>query len=132
MRATRAQHRKVHLRLATRMGDIEPFHVMEIGRRAEELEHAGRRVVHMEIGQPDFSAPPQVIEAAVTALRSQPLGYTAALGTPALRDAITRFYADRYGIDVAPERIVVTSGASGAFLIAMGALVDPGDEWLMP
>jgi aspartate/methionine/tyrosine aminotransferase len=114
------------------MGEIEPFHVMEIGRRAETLERAGRRIVHMEIGQPDFSAPPQVIEAAVAALRSEPLGYTAALGTPALREAIARFYADRYRIDVAPERIIVTSGASGAFLIAMGALVDPGDEWLMP
>jgi aspartate/methionine/tyrosine aminotransferase len=114
------------------MGEIEPFHVMEIGRRAEALERAGRRIVHMEIGQPDFSAPPQVLEAAVAALRSQPLGYTAALGTPALREAIARFYADRYRIDVAPERIIVTSGASGAFLIAMGALVDPGDEWLMP
>jgi len=120
------------LALAARMGEIEPFHVMEIGRRAEELERAGRHIVHMEIGQPDFSAPPQVIEAAVAALRSQPLGYTAALGTPALREAIARFYADRYRIDVAPERIVVTSGASGAFLIAMGAIVDPGDEWLMP
>jgi aspartate/methionine/tyrosine aminotransferase len=73
-----------------------------------------------------------VIEAAVTALRAEPLGYTAALGTPTLREAIARFYADRYRIDIAPERIAVTSGASGAFLIAMGALVDPGDEWLMP
>jgi aspartate/methionine/tyrosine aminotransferase len=125
-------HRPEHLRLATRMREIEPFHVMEIGRRAEALERAGRHIVHMEIGQPDFPAPPQVIETAVTALRSEPLGYTAALGTPALREAIARFYADRYRIDVAPERVVVTSGASGAFLIAMGALVDPGDEWLMP
>jgi aspartate/methionine/tyrosine aminotransferase len=124
--------RHEHLRLAARMHEIEPFHVMEIGRRAEALERAGRHIVHMEIGQPDFPAPPQVIEAAVTALRAKPLGYTAALGTPALREAIARFYADRYRIDIAPERIAVTSGASGAFLIAMGALVDPGDEWLMP
>ena len=124
--------RHEHLRLAARMREIEPFHVMEIGRRAEALERAGRHIVHMEIGQPDFPAPPQVIEAAVTALRAEPLGYTAALGTPALREAIARFYADRYRIDIAPERIAVTSGASGAFLIAMGALVDPGDEWLMP
>ncbi len=132
MTAGEALARRERLRIAARMGEIEPFHVMEIGRRAETLERAGRRIVHMEIGQPDFSAPPQVIEAAVAALRSEPLGYTAALGTPALREAIARFYADRYRIDVAPERIIVTSGASGAFLIAMGALVDPGDEWLMP
>jgi aspartate/methionine/tyrosine aminotransferase len=114
------------------MREIEPFHVMEIGRRAAALERAGQHIVHMEIGQPDFSAPPQVIEAAVTAARSEPLGYTAALGTPALREAIARFYADRYRIEVEPARIIVTSGASGAFLVAMGALVEPGDEWLMP
>lgn len=118
--------------LAARMDAIEPFHVMEIGRRAAALEAAGRRVVHMEIGQPDFAAPPPVVEAAVAALRSEPLGYTAALGLPALREAIAGFYADRHGLDVPPERIVVTAGASGALLIALGALVDPGDEWLMP
>jgi aspartate/methionine/tyrosine aminotransferase len=114
------------------MAAIEPFHVMEIGRRAAELEAAGRRIVHMEIGQPDFAAPPPVIEAAVAALRSQPLGYTAALGLPALREAIARFYADRHGLDVPPERIAITAGASGALMTALGALVDPGDEWLMP
>jgi aspartate/methionine/tyrosine aminotransferase len=114
------------------MADIEPFHVMEIGRRAAALEAAGRHIVHMEIGQPDFSAPAPVIEAAVAAMRSQPLGYTEALGIPPLREAISQFYAERYGIDVPPRRIIVTAGASGAFIVALGALVDPGDEWLMP
>jgi aspartate/methionine/tyrosine aminotransferase len=114
------------------MDAIEPFHVMELQRRAFELEAAGRRVIHMEIGQPDFPAPRPVIEAAARALESEPLGYTPSLGLPALREALARFYADRYAVDVAPERIMVTAGASGAFLIAMGALVDPGDELLMP
>jgi aspartate/methionine/tyrosine aminotransferase len=114
------------------MDAIEPFHVMELQRRAIELEAAGRRVIHMEIGQPDFSAPRPVIDAAVRALESEPLGYTPSLGLPALREALARFYAERYAVDVAPERIMVTAGASGAFLIAMGALVDPGDELLMP
>jgi aspartate/methionine/tyrosine aminotransferase len=114
------------------MDAIEPFHVMELQRRAFELEAAGRRVIHMEIGQPDFPAPRPVIEAAARALESEPLGYTPSLGLPALREALARFYADRYAADVAPERIMVTAGASGAFLIAMGALVDPGDELLMP
>jgi aspartate/methionine/tyrosine aminotransferase len=114
------------------MDAIEPFHVMELQRRAFELEAAGRRVIHMEIGQPDFPAPRPVIEAAARALESEPLGYTPSLGLPALREALARFYADRYALDVAPERIMVTAGASGAFLIAMGALVDPGDELLMP
>jgi aspartate/methionine/tyrosine aminotransferase len=114
------------------MAEIEPFHVMEIGRRAAELEAAGRSIVHLEIGQPDFAAPQPVIDAAVAAIRSEPMGYTAALGIDPLRRAISRFYRDRYGVDVGPERIMVTAGASGAFVIAMGALVDPGDEVLMP
>ncbi|MCU0804614.1 MAG: pyridoxal phosphate-dependent aminotransferase [Burkholderiales bacterium] len=114
------------------MDEIEPFHVMEIGRRAAELEATGRRVIHLEIGQPDFAAPPQVIEAAVAAIRSESMGYTAALGISPLRRAISRFYQDRYGVDVDPGRVMVTAGASGAFVIAMGALVDPGDEVLMP
>jgi aspartate/methionine/tyrosine aminotransferase len=114
------------------MGAIEPFHVMEVQRRALELEGAGQHVFHMEIGQPDFPAPRPVIEAAIGALHRDPMGYTASLGLPALRDALARFYADRYGVSVAPERIIVTAGASGAFLIATGSLVDPGDEVLMP
>jgi aspartate/methionine/tyrosine aminotransferase len=114
------------------MAEIEPFHVMEIGRRAAELEAAGSRIIHLEIGQPDFAAPQPVIDAAVAAIRSEPMGYTTALGIDPLRQAISRFYRDRYGIDVGPERIMVTAGASGAFVIAMGALVEPGDEVLMP
>jgi aspartate/methionine/tyrosine aminotransferase len=114
------------------MSEIQPFRVMEVGRRAAELEAAGRRIVHMEIGQPDFAAPAPVIEAAIAALRRDPMGYTDALGIPALRAAISRFYADRFGVAVPAERIMVTAGASGAFLLAMGALVDPGDEVLLP
>jgi aspartate/methionine/tyrosine aminotransferase len=86
----------------------------------------------MEIGQPDFPAPRPVIDAAIQALDREPMGYTASLGLPALREAIARFYAERDGVDVAPDRIMITPGASGAFLIAIGALLDPGDEVLMP
>jgi aspartate/methionine/tyrosine aminotransferase len=120
------------LRLAARMDDIEPFHVMEIQRRAFELEAAGRRVVHMEIGQPDFPAPQPVIDAAIAALQREPMGYAPSLGLPALRTAIVRFYAERYGLEIDVERVLVTAGASGAFLITLGALIDPGDEVLMP
>jgi aspartate/methionine/tyrosine aminotransferase len=120
------------LRLAARLADIQPFHVMEVLRRAAALESSGRRIIHMEIGQPDFAAPPAVIEAAIHALRTEPMGYTDALGIPALREAISRFYAERFGVDVPPARIMVTAGASGAFLLAMGALLEPGDEVLLP
>ena len=120
------------LRLAARMGAIEPFHVMEIQRRAFGLEAEGRRVIHMEIGQPDFPAPQPVVDAAVAALKRERMGYTDALGIRPLREALARYYADRYALHVAPERIIVTAGASGAFLIAMGSLIDAGDEVLMP
>jgi aspartate/methionine/tyrosine aminotransferase len=120
------------VRLAARLADIQPFHVMEVLRRAAALEASGRRIIHMEIGQPDFAAPPAVIEAAIRALRTEPMGYTDALGIPALREAISGFYAERFGVDVPPARIMVTAGASGAFLLAMGALLEPGDEVLLP
>lgn len=117
---------------AARLADIEPFHVMEVQNRAQDLEAQGRHIIHMEIGQPDFAAPPQVIEAATQAMRERSLGYTPALGIPELREAISRFYRERHRVEVPAERIVVTAGASGAFLLALGALVDPNDEVLMP
>lgn len=118
--------------IAARLAEIDPFHVMEVQNRALALEAQGRHIIHMEIGQPDFAAPPQVIEAATCAMRERSLGYTAALGLPELREAISNFYRVRHGVDVPAERIVVTAGASGAFLLALGALVDPNDEVLMP
>jgi len=124
--------REANLILAARMAEIEPFHVMDVQNRAHELEAAGRRIVHMEIGQPDFPAPPAVADAAVEAIRKRRLGYTDSTGLPQLRRAISDYYRDRFGVAVPPTRIVVTAGASGAFLLALGALVDPHDEVLMP
>ena len=125
-------NRDQQLRSAARLAAIEPFHVMEVQSRAHELEAQGRNIIHMEIGQPDFSAPPQVIEAATRAMRERSLGYTAALGLPELREAISAYYRARYRVEVPAERVVVTAGASGAFLLALGTLVDPNDEVLMP
>jgi aspartate/methionine/tyrosine aminotransferase len=114
------------------MQAIEPFHVMEVQERALELEAGGRSIVHMEIGQPDFGAPPAVIEAAARALSDRSLGYTSALGLRELREAISRYYRDAHGVDVPVERIAVTTGGSSALLLALGALVGPGDEVLLP
>jgi aspartate/methionine/tyrosine aminotransferase len=114
------------------MANIAPFYVMEIQRRALELEAAGRNIIHMEIGQPDFGAPPSVRDAVIDAMHRQPLGYTDALGMRSLREAIARFYGDRFGVTVAPGRIIVTSGASGAFLLLAGVLFERGDEVLLP
>ena len=117
---------------ARRAAEIEPFQVMDVLARAQALEAAGRRVLHMEIGEPDFTAAPQVVEAAVKALRDGRTAYTATLGLPALREAIAGFYALRFGHAPDAARVVVTTGASGGLLLALAAYVDPGDEFLVP
>ena len=116
---------------ATRMAAIEPFHVMELMAKARALEAQGRSIIHMEVGEPDFPTPQPVIEAAQRFIAGGQVFYTHALGLPQLREAIAGFYATRYGVAVDPGRIVVTAGASGALLLALGALVSPGDEWLL-
>jgi aspartate/methionine/tyrosine aminotransferase len=105
---------------------------MDVLARAHALEAAGRRVVHMEIGEPDFTAPAPVVEAGIRALRDGLTAYTATLGLPALRDAIASHYAARFSAEVAPGRIAVTAGASGGLLTAVALYVDPGDEILVP
>ena len=112
--------------LAQRMSAIEPFHVMALLARAKVLEAQGRSIIHMEIGEPDFPTPRPVCEAGIRALEQGELFYTPALGLPALREAIAGYYRSRYGVSVAAERIVITPGSSGALLLAMGVLVDPG------
>ena len=118
-------------RLATRLAGIEPFHVMALLARAKELEAQGRSIIHMEIGEPDFQTPQPLVDAALKAIAVGDMHYLPALGMPALRQAIARHYGERYGVDVNPGRIVVTPGASGALLLAVAALVDPGDRVLM-
>ncbi|MBS0512812.1 MAG: pyridoxal phosphate-dependent aminotransferase [Proteobacteria bacterium] len=120
------------LHLARRTADIQPFHVMELLRRARELEAQGRDIIHMEVGEPDFPTPQPMLNAATRFIASGDVHYTSGLGLPALREAIARFYCDRFGADVAPERIIVTAGASGALMLALATTTDPGDEWLLP
>ena len=124
-----ARHR---LLAAARAAEIQPFEVMEVLARANELERGGRHIVRMEIGEPDFTAPPAVVEAASRAMRDGLTSYTPALGIAELREAIAVFYAQRYGVCVPPGRVAVTAGASGALLLTLAALIDPGDEVLVP
>ncbi len=119
------------LPIARRMADIGPFHVMELLARARELEAAGRSIIHMEIGEPDFSTPQPVIDAAQRALVEGHTHYTPAMGLPSLREAISGFYRSRYGVEVPARRIVITSGASGALLLALGVVLDRDSEVLM-
>jgi aspartate/methionine/tyrosine aminotransferase len=117
--------------IAARMGGIAPFHVMAILAQAQALEAAGRDIIHLEIGESDFATPAPIVEACIAALRAGHTHYTGALGLPALREAIAGFYAARWQAAVDPARIVVTPGASGALLLALGLLAGPGDEVLM-
>ncbi len=113
------------------MREIEPFHVMALLARAKALEAQGRDIVHMEIGEPDFATPRPVCEAGIRALEHGEMFYTPALGIPALREAIAGFYKTRYGVTLDASRVVVTTGSSGALLLAIAALVNPGDQVLM-
>jgi aspartate/methionine/tyrosine aminotransferase len=119
------------LPLARRVAEVAPFHVMALLARARELEAQGRSIIHMEIGEPDFPTAKPICDAGIRIIESGKLFYTPALGLPELRAAIARFYQQRYGVEVPASRIIITTGASGALLLAIGALVDPGDEVLM-
>jgi len=110
---------------------IEPFHVMALLARANELQAAGHDVIHLEIGEPDFTTAEPIIKAGQAALAAGKTRYTAARGLPELREAIAGFYDQRYGISVDPERILITPGGSGALLLAASLLVDPGKHWLL-
>ncbi len=118
-------------RTAARMTSIAPFHVMDILARAQALQAAGRDIIHLEIGEPDFATPAPIVEAGVVALRAGLTHYTGALGLPVLREAIADFYATRWQVAADPARVIVTPGASGALLLALGLLAGPGDEVLM-
>lgn len=120
------------LRAARRAAEVQPFVVMDVLARAHALEALGRRVLHMEIGEPDFTAPEPVVEAAVRALRDGRSAYTAALGLPALRAAIAGHYGEAFSKKLSMDRIAITAGASGGLLLALALYVDPGDEILVP
>src|SRR4051812_21434234 len=113
---------------ASGRSDVPPFMVMDVMAAADRIEAAGGHVVHMEVGQPAAPAPRTAIEAAHAALAQRRIDYTSALGIPSLRARIARHYRDAYGCAVDAERIVVTTGSSGAFILAFLALFEPGDR----
>jgi len=128
------------MRLASRLDRIEPFYVMECAKAAQQIARSpacdaaqgGEPMIFLNIGEPDFGAAPGVVQAAETCMRSGRTQYTQATGLPELRERIARWYGTRFGLDVAPERIVVTAGASAALQLACLALFEAGDEVLMP
>jgi aspartate/methionine/tyrosine aminotransferase len=128
------------MKLARRLEHIEPFYVMECAKTAVEIAHSpecdaargGEPMIFLNIGEPDFVAPPPVVAAAEACMRRGRTQYTPATGLPALRERIAGWYGKRFGLDISPERIVVTAGASAALQLACLALFEPGDEVLMP
>jgi len=124
------------VKLAARLAHIDPFYVMECAKAAVELAQSAActdsPMIFLNIGEPDFTAPPAVLAAARACMDAGRTHYTQAAGDPALRACISRWYAQRFGLDVPAERIVVTAGASAALQLACLALVERGDEVLMP
>jgi aspartate/methionine/tyrosine aminotransferase len=124
------------MRISQRAQRIEPFYVMELAKAASEMaaraRPGDRPMIRLNIGEPDFTAPPLVQAAAERAIRDGRSQYTDATGLPALREAISGWYASRFGLQIDPSRIVVTAGASAALQLACLALIEAGDEVLMP
>ena len=117
--------------LARRTAAITPFRVVDVMEAAWAAERAGRNIIHLEVGEPDFGTPAPVVEAASKAIADGRVRYTSSLGLPELRETISGYYADRFGIDVPARRVVVTTGASGALLLALAATVDRDDRVLL-
>jgi aspartate/methionine/tyrosine aminotransferase len=116
---------------AQRMTEIEPFRVVEVLARATELAAQGADIVHMAAGEPDFATAEPIVEAGRAALAGGATYYSQAAGSPELREALSLHYADTYGLDISPSRIMITPGASGALLLIAALLMNPGDGMLM-
>ncbi|MBL3704457.1 aminotransferase class I/II-fold pyridoxal phosphate-dependent enzyme [Sulfitobacter sp. BDSS02] len=114
--------------MVSKRSQVDPFIVMDVMDAARRAEDAGKNIIHMEVGQPGTGAPSGAMDALSNALRESSLGYTVALGLPALRQRIARLYGDWYDVDLNPERVVITPGSSGGFILAFTALFDTGDR----
>ncbi len=112
--------------------DIPPFLVMEILERAQELERQGRDIIHLEVGEPDFPTPGCIKEAAVRALQDGETHYSASVGILPLREAVCEYFFARYGVEISPDRVVVTSGTSPGILLALSSILGEGDEVILP
>lgn len=118
-------------RLSKRSSSLDPFHVMDILSRAKSLGQQGRSIYHMEVGEPDFATADRIIEAGVEALKQCKTHYTPATGLPELREAVADYYDRKFSVQVNPERIIITPGASGALQLAISCLLDVGDNILL-
>ncbi len=111
--------------------NLPPFHVMEVLERAQELERAGKKIIHLEIGEPDFPTAPHICAAALDALKAGETKYTHSLGLPQLRETVAEYYNLKFGLDLNPQQVVITSGTSPALLLLFMGLLEQGDEVVM-
>ena len=114
--------------VSERARQISPFMVMEVLEKAHELENMGRHIIHLEIGEPDFSTPECIREGAIKAIRDGHTHYTHSLGIIELREAICEHYFEKYGVEVSPDQILITSGTSPALFMIFSVLLEAGDE----
>ena len=121
----------IMLQVMRRIDQIEPFRVMQLLERAKELEAKGRKIIHMEIGEPDFSTPASVVEAAQRHLATGDNFYTPSTGAPELQQALAKWYKTEYGVDVSSDRILITPGTSGAFSLIYAVLLEAGESVLL-
>jgi aspartate/methionine/tyrosine aminotransferase len=118
--------------ISDRAKKIKPFYVMELLEKAKELESRGEDIIHMEIGEPDFATPGPVKDAAIEAIKSDHAFYTHSLGLPELREKVAEYYLNNDGIEIPPEKIIMTDGTSGAFFLLFAALLDRGKSLGIP
>ncbi len=111
---------------------VNPFRVMNVLERARQLQASGRDIIHLEVGEPDFSTAQPIVDAGMDALKAGNTAYTPAAGLPELRERIAGFYQQHHGVNLDPSRILVTPGASGALVLLSNVLLNPGDTVLMP
>ena len=112
----------------SKRGNVDPFIVMDVMEAAREAEESGRRIIHMEVGQPGTPAPKQATNSVVESMTKNNLGYTVALGLPELRKRISELYGEWYNVDINPKRIAITPGSSSAFVASFTSLFDSGDR----
>lgn len=117
--------------LSQRSQEVQPFQVMAILAKAQAMQAAGRDIIHLEVGEPDFPTALPIVEAGIAALQQGKTGYTPALGLPVLRERIAQYYGERFGVDLNPKRVLLTPGASGALLLLTAARLNPQDGLLL-
>ena len=119
------------LNVAQRMEEINSFIVVDFITRAKALEEKGKSIINLAVGEPDFPTPEPLIKAAIKALENNQIKYTPSLGGSVLRKELAGWYRTRYGVDIDPNRVAVTSGSTAALVLVMGVILSPGDEVLM-